>query len=215
MCSSPGILDGDTYQLLIEVGKNSFLQLHTQSYQRIFNMKKGAQQQLHLTIEADATLIFLPHPTVPHHSSTFKSYSKIQLEKSSTLIWGEILTCGRKENDEIFSFNSYHNTIDIYMDERLIIRENLLMKPSLINPSYIGQLEGYTHQASLICLKPTTQLSQLVDAIYEALLNEVDISFGVSTTHHQGIIVRILGYTAQQLHKVLKKVTTLIQTQVI
>jgi urease accessory protein len=46
MSSSPGILDGDEYHLKIDVDEHCHLQLHTQSYQRLFHMKKGAQQQM-------------------------------------------------------------------------------------------------------------------------------------------------------------------------
>ena len=40
MSSSPGILDGDEYKIKIELEENCSLQLHTQSYQRLFNMKQ-------------------------------------------------------------------------------------------------------------------------------------------------------------------------------
>ena len=42
MSSSPGILDGDDYNIKIELAEHSFLELQTQSYQRLFNIKKGA-----------------------------------------------------------------------------------------------------------------------------------------------------------------------------
>ena len=41
MSSSPGILDRDGYELKVDVAQNCSLQLHTQSYQRLFDMQKG------------------------------------------------------------------------------------------------------------------------------------------------------------------------------
>src|ERR1700755_3202742 len=46
MWSSPGILDGDEYTFRLELGEGSRLRLHTQSYQRLFNMKQGAAQSM-------------------------------------------------------------------------------------------------------------------------------------------------------------------------
>lgn len=42
MNSSPGILDTDEYDLSIRLEENSRLQVRSQSYQRLFNMKSGA-----------------------------------------------------------------------------------------------------------------------------------------------------------------------------
>ena len=38
MSSSPGVLDGDTYDMHIELAEGSCVQLETQSYQRLFNI---------------------------------------------------------------------------------------------------------------------------------------------------------------------------------
>lgn len=46
MNSSPGVLDKDKYQMKIELSEGCSLQLHTQSYQRLFAMKKNASQTL-------------------------------------------------------------------------------------------------------------------------------------------------------------------------
>src|SRR5689334_19524149 len=69
MNSSPGILDGDDYTMEIEVEKDCSLHLHTQSYQRLFNMKSGARQSLKVTLADSAELVYLPHPAVPHENS--------------------------------------------------------------------------------------------------------------------------------------------------
>ena len=46
MNSSPGILDNDVYQIEIELADHCHLELETQSYQRIFQMKSGARQEM-------------------------------------------------------------------------------------------------------------------------------------------------------------------------
>jgi urease accessory protein len=104
MNSSPGILDGDDYEIKIGLAENSSLQLHTQAYQRLFNMKKGATQLMEVHLEKDSSFIYLPHPSVPHENSIFTAKNKIFLNNDCNLIWGEVLTCGRKLNGEVFRF---------------------------------------------------------------------------------------------------------------
>jgi urease accessory protein len=206
MSSSPGILDGDQYQLKIELEEGCSLQLHTQSYQRLFNMRQSAAQSLEVYLAPNTAFCFLPHPAVPHAAAVFKSINKIYLEDNCSLIFGEILTCGRKLNGEVFLFSKYHNLTEVYLRNKLIIKENLLIEPANINVNAIGQLEGFTHQASLIYLHTTTELKPLIEQVNELLVKQNGISFGVTEAPVNGLIIRILGYKAEQLHDCLKTI---------
>lgn len=218
MSSSPGILDEDEYELKMELGENSSLQLHTQSYQRLFNMKKGAKQIMKVHLHKRASFIFLPHPSVPHENSVFTTINKFYLNSGCRLIWGEILTCGRKlstgllsENGEVFLFSKYHSITEVFIDNKPIIKENLLMRPLLIDPKAIGQLEGFTHQASFIFLDEKTDCIDAADTIHEYLSLQQEIVFGITTPTANGLIIRLLGYKAEQLHDCLKAITKIIE----
>lgn len=214
MSSSPGILDEDEYELKIELGENSSLQLHTQSYQRLFNMKKMAKQLMEVNLEKNSSFVFLPHPSVPHENSVFATTNKFYLSAGCRLIWGEILTCGRKLNGEVFLFSKYHSLTEVFINTKLIIKENLLMQPSLIDPTAIGQLEGFTHQASFIFLDEKTNCIDAADTIYKYLSLQQEIVFGITAAPVNGLIIRLLGYKAEQLHNCLKTVTKIIEEKI-
>jgi urease accessory protein len=213
MSSSPGILDGDDYKIKIEVDENCSLQLHTQSYQRLFNMKTGATQTMQVFLKDNAGFTYLPHPTVPHLQSIFTAKNKIYIGKKCRLIWGEILTCGRKLNGEIFSLSKYHNLTEIYFNNKLTIKENLLIQPTLIDPALTGQMEGYTHQASLIIVDAEINTVSTKETIAELLDKIDDIDVGITAAPINGIIIRILGNKAEQLHDCLKTIAALVQQQ--
>ena len=209
MCSSPGILDGDDYQLKFNIEENAHLHLHTQSYQRLFNMKQGARQKQEFYLQKNASLIYIPHPAVPHKQSIFTTCNKIYLEGNNKLIWGELLTCGRKMNGEQFDFVKYHSITEIYLQGRLAIKENWLVQPGITNLQAIGQWEGYTHQASLIILNHQENISACYDAISHFLLQQQEITFGITTLPHNGLLVRISGYKAEQLFNCLNRIAML------
>jgi urease accessory protein len=210
MSSSPGILDGDEYHIKIELDEDCSLKLLTQSYQRLFTMKGSAFQNLQVGMAPGASFCYLPHPTVPHESADFTSKSKIHLSNHCTLLWGEILTCGRKQNGEIFQFSKYHNLTEIYLDNKLIIKENLLIKPAIINVNAIGQLEHYTHQASLIYLNETADTRTQRQTINELLSIQSGITYGITETPKNGLLVRILGHKGEQLRNCLIKIADII-----
>ncbi len=211
MSASPGILDEDQYELKIEVAENGSLQLYTQSYQRLFNMVTGATQSMEVYMQEGASFTYIPHPAVPHENSIFTTRNKIYLSNNCKLIWGEILTCGRKLNGEVFEFSKYHNITEIYLQHKLIIKENLLMQPLLVNPNTMGQLAGFTHQASLIVMDETLAVTEFADTIHHYLQQQTGMDFGISTTQTHAVIIRILGYKAEQLFNCLKHIAAMVQ----
>jgi urease accessory protein len=204
MSSSPGILDGDEYKIKIELDKNSSLQLHTQSYQRLFTMKQQAVQQMDVHLADNTSFCFIPHPVVPHEQSNFLSSNKIYLSNNCSLIFGEILTCGRKLNGEVFLFSKFHTITEIFINNKLVIRENLLIQPATIDVNAIGQLQGYTHQASLIYLDENADIEKLSVTIVELLSSQKEINMGITEAPVNGLIVRLLGQKAEQLFSCLK-----------
>lgn len=211
MNSSPGVLDGDKYIVQVDIAENCCLQLHSQSYQRLFTMKTGASQLMEVNLLKGSSFTYLPHPCVPHDQSIFTNCNTIRLADDCSLIWGEIMTCGRKLNGEIFKFSKYHSITDIFMNDKLIIRENLLMQPGIINPAAMGQLEGFTHQASFIYLHKNSSDNECLDEVNDYLSQQKDILSGVSITGGNAMIVRILGYGAEQLYQQLQAVAFLVQ----
>lgn len=212
MSSSPGILDGDEYKIKIEMGEGAELALHTQSYQRLFNMKTGAGQIMEVFLQKSASFIYLPHPAVPHNNSIFLSKNKIYLSDHCRLVWGEIITCGRKLNGEVFRFSKYHNITEVFINGKPVIKENLLMQPLLVNPDLIGQLEGFTHQASFIYVDEKADCIAANNALYEYLSLQKEIVFGITSAPVNGLLIRLLGYKASQLYDCLHEINRILST---
>jgi urease accessory protein len=203
MSSSPGILDTDEYRINIELESGCAVRLYTQAYQRLFTMKGSAKQNTDFHLGKNSSLYFIPHPVVPHADSNYAARNRIYLSDNCCLIFGEILTCGRKMNGELFKFSRFHNLTEVFMNNKLVIRENLLIEPSRIDMAAIGQLEGFTHQASMIYLHPEADPASLCAKIHELLSDETGIEYGVSAAPVAGVIVRIMGNGAEQLMECL------------
>lgn len=210
MCSSPGILDGDEHVIRVELEEQSRLQLHTQSYQRLFHMKKGAAQSMEVCLKKGASFCYLPHPSVPHEHSIFTGRNKIFLSGGCHLVWGEVLTCGRKLSGEVFTFSKYHSVTDVFMDGGLVLRENVCLRPSVMDMYSIGQLEGFTHQASLLAVGEGSGDDPVRAAIRAHLSGQEGIVYGISTGPVNSLVVRVLGNKAEQLHDCMKTMAGLL-----
>jgi urease accessory protein len=129
------------------------------------------------------------------------------LEENARLIWGEILTCGRKLNGEQFEFTEFQNKTTIFKNGKLVVFENLYMNPSEMNPLSIGQLEGYTHQASLIFFNEQDNIKRVKTQCDEYLSEKKDILFGTSETSGNGLIIKILSQNSEKLFLMLKELS--------
>lgn len=204
--SSPGILDNDTYHLYINVNQNCSLNLQTQSYQRIFRMENGASQKMIIHLAPNSHFCFIPHPMVPHEDSIFQSRTIVNMSENSSLIYGEIITCGRKLSGEEFKFTSLRNILEIYRQDRLIFKDHLFLCPKTTSLKKIGLFENFTHQANLIFL-PGEFTAVLIDDLHEYFLKNGSVTAGITEVASKGILIRLLGNSGEQLFTILQEIS--------
>jgi urease accessory protein len=215
MSSSPGILDNDVYKIKMDIEEDAELQVTTQGYQRIFTMQNEARQNIEINIANNASLCYLPHPTVPHKNSSYKSTNIIRLKDNHRLTWSEIITCGRKLCNERFTFTCYHNTTNIYLNERLVVKENLLIEPHKTNVAAIGQMEGYTHQSSLVFISNRADCEYLMNECKELLTTIEGVEFGISKLAVNGFTIRTIGFKGEQLFEVQKQLVSILEKKTV
>lgn len=207
MSSSPGILDKDHYDINIQIESGSRLLLESQSYQRLFNMENGAQQEMKVSLLSGSTFSYVQHPIVPHEHSIFKAHNIINMEDNCSLTLGEIITCGRKHSGEIFRYSKFQNLTEIFHNGKLVLKDNVLLQPLLADIQTIGQMEGYTHQGTLIYINTGTQnLDTIFEDTFTYLESQEEIAFGLSQPFESAIIVRVLGDGGEQLYNVFRHI---------
>lgn len=206
MTASPGVLDEDAYDIQLQLQAGSRVQLSSQSYQRLFTMKQGATQTLTVRMEKDSVFKYIPHPTVPQTGAIFESNNTFHLSENAVLLFGEVITAGRQLNGEQFSFTRYRNVTDVWIDRQLVIREKWVMEPGAFNPIVMGQLEGFTHQASLMYINPEANIKDCKKDIFDLMKQMPEACFGVTQTLVNGLVFRMLGTQAEPLFNCLHSI---------
>jgi len=216
--SSPGLLDTDNHEIDINVEENSRFQLQTQSYQRLYNMKKGSSQITKVKLAPNSAFCYVPHPIVPQENSIFRNHTIIHLEKNCELILSEIITCGRKNSEfispdreifgEIFKFTYFQNVTEICFNDLLILKDKIILEPQVVPVDTVIQLEGYTHQATFIYLNTgnSSVAYELIAEILKIMEYEENISFGVSEMAANGFVLRVLGNGGEQLFNCFQQI---------
>lgn len=210
MCSSPGVLDGDRQTIKITLEPNSRLCLHTQSYQRLFQMNTGASQDMEVHLAKGASFSWLPHPCVPHTNSIFAGTNRVFLGPRARLLWGEVLTCGRKLTGEVFAFSSYRMRTEVYITGRLALLENISLQPAAMPVNTLGQLGEFTHQASLLFIEEGGRVAEDTREQIAAYLAGQPLLYGLTEGPANSLIIRMLGHAAEEMYDHLRTIQNMI-----
>lgn len=183
MTASAGIMDGDFYNIQLDVTENANLKFTGQSFTKLFKaLTKGASQKVRITVGENAHFLYCPTPVIPFEGSIFKNNTEVHLAKSSHFAMLDIVSCGRKAMNEEFAFELYRSRSSIYVENQLVFLDNQRLAPKEIDFSRIGFFEKYSHIGMLYVF------GYDVEEVPE--MNNIQI--GISETSC-GKCIRILG----------------------
>ncbi|MHB8062746.1 MAG: urease accessory protein UreD [Ruminiclostridium sp.] len=208
MCASAGIMEGDCYRINMEIGKGSAISLQGQSFSKIHQMNSGyAKQENYFELGENAFFDYDPKPAIPYAKANYTSSTVCYLQKGSQYIYSEIISCGRNKSGEQFAFKQYKNCNKVYYCDELLFIDNQLLIPEIQEVNDIGFFENYTHQATLAYFCDNID-SNLVERLYCIMEQFNNIEAGISTTHKNGIMVRMLAHGSDYLESIIKSIRT-------
>lgn len=203
MSASAGIMEGDCYRTRLELGVGARVALHGQSYAKIHRMQEGQASQFNQFFLAEGALLdYAQKPTIPYAGSIFQSVSECFLKSGSAFLYSDVLACGREKRGERFEFTEYRNCNKVYYQGDLIFLDYQVLVPSCQNLEGIGCFEGYSHQATFAFFYDNLN-DELLERLFNVLEKTSDIEFGLTKTKKFGLIIRILGGSADYLSKIL------------
>ncbi len=202
MSTSPGILNGDDYQIDISLLPHTRLQMKSQSYLRIFDMDSSATQHITIDVGDDAHFSQVSHPIVPHRNSSFTSSTRVKLGENSSFVQSEIITCGRKFHGEEFEFREFSNSVEVRSKGVLRLKDRVWLNPTTTPLRSCGLLEGFTHQGTFVFQTTCkdNNAAECIEHIHTLLSSIEDIDYGISKSYYSGFIIRVLGTSGETLY---------------
>ena len=171
---SPGLLDGDQYQLDWHVRAGARVHVRTQSHLRVHSPAsapaaapargglpnfgtptatppRGATQHQHVRVAHDGWFELLPEPVVPFAGADIQLTTRVDLEPGAVAIIAEVACAGRIARGELFAFARYSASFDAYLDGRLVVASAQRIEPATLGASLDapGALGRFTHWGTL------------------------------------------------------------------
>jgi len=218
---SGGILQGDRYRIDIKLGNNTLAHVTTQGATRIYKMEKNyASQLININVEEKSYFEYIPDQIIPFRNSRFYQEVHLNVHDNATMIYSEIIVPGRVASGEAFEYDIF------YMKT---VGRNQLGKPRFIDTVKLEpkkenlRTEGILRNFRVIgTIYIVTNASNVKDLQYEigekirALETSGKIYGGATILPaRQGIIVRILGNSSENVKKIVFDVINITRKKIV
>ncbi|CAN5613221.1 urease accessory protein UreD [soil metagenome] len=218
---SGGILQGDRYRIDITLDNNTLSHVTTQGATRIYKMEKNyASQLINLTVGDGSYFEYIPDQIIPFRNSRFYQEVHLNVHDNATMIYSEVIVPGRVASGEAFEYDiCYIKTVGRnHLDKPRFIdtvkleprNENLRAEGVLGNLQVVGTTYIVTKDSYL------KDLQYEINEKIKVLEVKGKISGGTSILPaRQGIIVRILGNSTEDVKKIIFEVVSIARKQII
>ncbi|XEC93106.1 urease accessory protein UreD [Paenibacillus tarimensis] len=207
---SPGMMDGDRYEMSWHAGRGSSVYLTNQSYTKVHPCSADgkATMRQRFVLEENAWVESMMEPVMLYKDAGFRNDTDVQLSEGSVWMQLEVLCPGRTLRGEKFLYRELDNRLRIHYGEELIFSQRQWIVPSgqqLFEPGAWGDR---SHLGSFYCFSDAIG-SHHVAAVREVLeiLPERTgrpVISGVTLTRKHGLAVMAAGHTAWQLTETLR-----------
>lgn len=231
MSASAGVMAGDDQRVEVSVDAGAALQVTTQSFEKIHRMEGdgSARRVTALSVGPGGYLDYRPQPQIPFAGSDYASETVAELaDATASLVYEEVLSCGRAARGERFGYRRYRNHVLVRVAGRPVYLDNTIYDPAVMDMEELGLYEGFSHLANLVLVNvgvapgafeaargylrdETGVIGAAAGGPVGAAQGSEAIAGGITRLGSGDVAVRLLGHRAQRLSDVLARVRALLR----
>jgi urease accessory protein len=205
MDCSPGLLNGDSYELDWRVEHNARVQITTQSFAKVHpSSGVGCEQRTRICVASGGILDYSPQPTMLFRDADFRVECEADISSGGTLLLSDILCAGRIGRGEEFQFLNYSNRLSVRFDGELIFHSRNRFQPQQQNLRTVGAWGSNTHYGTFFVFASAANL-HLLEAMRQIVDEYSNVYAGASLTHKNGVAVSALACSAWRLQELFTK----------
>jgi urease accessory protein len=207
---SPGMLEGDAYEMDWNAGKDTVVQISNQSFLKVHPCPGGGSASLkqRFAVGENAVVEHMPEPVMLYGGAAFSSDTEVRLAPGACWMQAEVLCPGRTLRGEIFRFRRLDSRLSVYEDGELIYRQNQRVLPEDQMLGAPGSWQDMTHWGTF-CIFSSQVNRKLEERVREAMetlqpIPGKEVVSGVSLTWRSGLVVQAASRTAWTLQRALE-----------
>lgn len=209
MASCPGLFNGDEQDISCHLHENAHLFLTDTSATEIHpsGTTDPIYQRTEFRLDKKSTLEYMPDPIIPFKGTNYNGKTVIHMSEGSQALISEIVTAGRVGRKELFEYLNYTSSTEVYWNGELNAWDTVQLNPKS-DLTKQGILGAFTHFATLWLLSEQVSSNHLKDI--RGMLQEASEQYacygGVSLLNKNGVVLRLVGNSSENLQGVMKLV---------
>ncbi|WP_054635965.1 urease accessory protein UreD [Thalassobacillus sp. C254] len=185
--TSGGMVAGDENDFGFRLGENTHVRMIPQSATKVYPEKEGlwSTQRFHVEVGENAFLEYAPESVIPFQDARFLSETRVHMNDSAHLVWGDILAPGRKDKDESFQYKAVDTLFEITKDEELLCFDRFSYSPSENERQLgLGGFDTFVYYATIWAVSPSLHRNSLAE--FQSLLGTAAKTRGAVTEVEEG-----------------------------
>jgi urease accessory protein len=218
---SGGILERDRYQIDLKLGNNTYAHVTTQGATRIYKMEKNyASQIINIEVKEGGYFEYIPDQIIPFRKSRFYQEVILNVHDNATMIYSEVIVPGRVASGEAFEYDiCYVKTIGKNHSGKTRFIDTVNLEPRKENFRVNGILGDFLVLGTIYIITKEFFVNDLryeIDQKIRVLHSRATVSCSFSILPgRQGIIIRILGNSAEDVKKMIFKVIVIVRKRIL
>lgn len=208
---SPGLLEGDRYELDWSAGEDAHAYITNQSYTKVHPCSEegGSSMSQTFTLHPGSIIEHMPEPVMLYKEASFHNETLVYLKAGAIWMQADVVCPGRTLRNEIFQYRGFRNSLSVYYEDELVFTQRQRVEPDIQQLNAPGSWEEMTHSGAFYVFSDKLTSAHL-DAVIEKL-NQLPETFGhhtvvagASKTHKFGIAVLAASTAAWPLQQALR-----------
>lgn len=200
-----GYIEGEKYKYEFTLKKGARSIITTQASTKVYKCEnnKKTQQETIIRLEDGSVLEYVTDSVILFKNAIYNQSNEIYMDEDSTLIYSDGITSGWSQDGESFTYSGVQMSTKVYINNKIVMLDNLIVNPREDDVSGLGYFEGYENFGTLLVIN-----KNITDEIIEQLrklLSEIDlpIKVGISKLETNGFVLRVLGNLTQNIEKAI------------
>ena len=196
-----GYIEGEKYKNVFRLKDNTRAIITTQASAKVYKCLNGikTEQETEIGLGKNSILEYITDSVILYKDAIYKQVNNIYLDKSSTLIYSDGITAGWSPDGDKFTYKSVQLKSNVYVNNKLVLLDNLFVNPSENDVTKLGFFEDYSNFGTLLVINEN--INEFVISDLRGIIEKLNlpIDFGISRLEVNGFVLRVLGNLTQHI----------------
>ena len=199
-------MEGEKYKNVITLKKGARSIITTQASTKVYKCPNSikTEQETLIKLEEDSVLEYITDTVILYKDAMYKQVNDIYMDGSSTFIYTDGITSGWCPQGEDFQYSSVQLITKVYVDNKIVLLDNLLVNPRENDVTKLGYFEGYKNFGTLLVINKNITTDIIEELRTKIKKLSLPIDFGISELEVNGFALRILGNLTQNIEYAIK-----------